>query len=388
MRYCFRALITVMIAACLLPLAPALAGIVAVTPSPTNFNVAMNQATAVTINWRIQRSLPPGPASVISNSGTLTIAGTTITINRRLSRPTSGAEQVVIVETLVVPRSLLVRAIKSGAPLTGTYVRIFTEAGTTQVATVTFDVTTGGAASFGISRLDLKFLDDDSRATVREVDSRLRAVARVRFTGTGLLQASWQIATPTSSPGNEIYRPLRLERRQLTGNGDVELISPPLPTSIQGQYLVALIVEEPGLGFDTPRLTYAILPPGAPLAEAAPQSILVSAPAAEGALAPGAKIKWSPSPAVAVYRILLLDPAGEPLAPPQEDLQYGAAVRPATPGEVVAGFYMPGTATEAVLPALVASRLTPGKRYLLQIQALDSAGASIAESRRQEVYWP
>ena len=219
-------------------------------------------------------------------------------------------------------------------------------------------------------------------------NSRLRAVARVRFTGTGLLQASWRIATPTSTPGNEIFRPLRLERRQLTGNGEVELISPPLPTTIQGQYLVALVVEEPGLGFDTPRLTYAILPPGAPLAEAAPQSILVSAPAAEGALAPGAKIKWSPSPAVAVYRILLLDPAGEPLAPPQEDLQYGAAVRPATEGEVVAGFYMPGTATEAVLPALVASRLTPGQRYLLQIQALDGAGAPIAESRRQEVYWP
>lgn len=388
MRYCFRALIAAILAACLLPLPPALAAIVTVTPSPINFSLAMNQATAVTINWRIQRTIPPGPANVISNNGTLTIAGTTITINRRLSRPTAGAEQVVLVETLVVPRSLLVRAIKSGAPLTGTYVRIFTEAGTTQVATVTFDITTGGGASFGISRLDLKFLDDDSRATVRTVDSRLRAVARVRFTGTGLLQASWRIATPTSTPGNEIYRPLRLERRQLTGNGEVELISPPLPTSIQGQYLVALVVEEPGLGFDTPRLTYAILPPGAPLADAAPFSILVSAPAAEGALALGTKIKWSPSPAAAVYRILLLDPAWEPLAPPQEDLQYGAAVRPAAPGEVVAGFYMPGTSTEAVLPALVASRLTPGQRYLLQIQALDSAGLPIAESRRQEVYWP
>ncbi len=388
MRYCFRALIAAMLATWLLPLAPAVAALVTVTPSPANFSLAMNQATAVTINWRIQRVTPPGPANVISNNGTLTIAGTTITINRTLSRPTRGAEQVVLVETLVVPRSLLVRAIKSGAPLTGTYSRIFTEAGTTQAASVTFDITTGGGASFGISRLDLKFLDDDSRATVRAVDSRLRAVARVRFTGTGLLQASWRIATPTSTPGNEIYRPLRLERRQLTGNGEVELISPPLPTSIQGQYLVALIVEEPGLGFDTPRLTYAILPPGAPLAEATPLSILVSAPAAEGALALGTKIKWSPSPAVAVYRILLLDPAGEPLAPPQEDLQYGAAVRPVTVGDVVAGFYLPGTAKEAGLPALVASRLTPGQRYLLQIQALDGAGLPIAESRRQEVYWP
>jgi hypothetical protein len=64
------------------------------------------------------------------------------------------------------------------------------------------------------------------------------------------------------------------------------------------------------------------------------------------------------------------------------------AVRLATPGEMVAGFYMPGTATEAVLPALVASRLTSGQRYLLQIQALDAAGRPIAESRRQEVYWP
>jgi hypothetical protein len=203
-----------------------------------------------------------------------------------------------------------------------------------------------------------------------------------------LLQASWQIATPTSTPGNEIYRPLRLERRQLTGNGEVELISPPLPTSIQGQYLVALFVEEPGLGFDTPRLTYAILPPGAPLAQTAPLSIRVTAPAAQAALVPGEKIRWSPSPSAAVYRILLLDPAVAPLSPPQEDLQYGAAVKPVIEGEIVAGFYMPGTTTEAALPALVASRLTPGQRYLLQIQALDSAGTPIAESRRQEVYWP
>jgi hypothetical protein len=390
MRFCLRALIAAALALWLLPLAPAGAGIVSVTPSPFNFNVAMNQATAVTINWRIVRAIPPGPGTVVSSFGTLTIAGTTITINRALSRPTSGAEQVVIVETLVVPRSLLVRAIKSGAPLTGTYVRIFTEAGTTQVATVTFDVTTGGAASFGISRLDLKFLDDDSRATVRATDSRLRAVARIRFTGTGLLQASWQIATPTSTPGNEIYRPLRLERRQLAGNGEVELISPLLPTRIGGQYLVQLVIEDPGIGFDAPRLIYTVLPPGEPVAETAPQSIRVSAPAAAAALSPGTKIAWTPSPAAAVYRILIIEPAGEPLDPPQADLEHGALPHepPAEAGRVVAGFYMPGNATEAALPGLVASRLTGGTRYLLKIQALDGSGVPIAESRPQETFWP
>ena len=387
MRSLLRAAVLALFACWLLPAPTAEAGVITVTASPGSFDLAANEATSITITWRVFRSGGTGNV-LFSNSGSLQLGGTTITVNRRLSRSFTTQQNFVFVETVVVPRSLIVRAIRSGGVITGTYTRIFDDTDFANTGFAGLSITSGGGATFGISRLDLKFLDDDSRATVRTVDSRLRAVARVRFTGTGLLQASWRIATPTSTPGNEIFRPLRLERRQLTGNGEVELISPPLPTTIQGQYLVALVVEDPGLGFDTPRLTYAILPPGAPLAEAAPQSILVSAPAAEGALALGDKIKWSPSPAVAVYRILLLDPAGEPLAPPQEDLQYGAAVRPAAAGEVVAGFYMPGTATEAVLPALVASRLTPGQRYLLQIQALDSAGAPIAESRRQEVYWP
>jgi len=390
MRILLRAFIAAMIAGCLLLPSTTRAAIGTVTASPPTYSLAMNQASAVTITWRIQRTGASTIGGVSSPSGSLTIAGTTITINRPLFRPTSGGESVIIVETLVVPRSLLVRAIKSGGALTGSYVRIFTD-GVTATGVANFNITTGGGADFGISRLTLKFLDDDSRATVRAVDTRLRAAARISFTGTGLLQASWQIATPTSTPGNEIFRPLRLERRQLTGNGEVELISPPLPTTIEGQYLVALLVEDPGLGFDTPQLIYTIIPPGAPLAGPLPQSILVSAPAPEGALATGTSIAWSPSPAAAVYRIVLMEAGDGPLAAPQEDLQYGALpdgkrVRPE--GRIVTGFYMPATVTSAVLPALAASRLTSGQRYLLQIQALDGSGNPVAESRPQEVYWP
>jgi hypothetical protein len=388
MRVLYRALFAVVLSGCLLLPLMATAAINTVVATPPTYNIAMNQASAVTITWRIDRGAPGTTAGVSSPNGLLTIAGTSITINRQLFRPTMGTEDVIIVETLVIPRSLLVRAIKSGGALTGTYVRIFTD-GVTATGVANFNITTGGAADFGISRLTLKFLDDDSRATVRAVDTRLRAVARIRFTGTGLLQASWQIATPTSTPGNELFRPLRLERRQLTGNGEVELISPPLPTKIEGQYLVILSVEDPGLGFDTPRLIYTILPPGAPLAGPLPQSILVSAPTPEGALATGTQIAWSPSPAAVVYRILLIEAVDGPLTPPRADLQYGAPTQPSPlPGRIVTGFYMPATATQAVLPALVANRLTKGQRYLLQIQALDGAGNPVAESRPQEVYWP
>jgi hypothetical protein len=390
MRNLYRALIAGLMAGWLLPAAPATAAVTNVDPMPGSFNLAMDQATAITITWRITRG-GPFVRAVTSDSGDLRIGTTSITINRRLARPINGETSVILVETLVVPRSFLVRATKSGGSLLGDYTRSFFDGDGAAIDGVAIvRVTTGGAASFGISRLTLKFLDDDSRATVRAEDSRLRAVARIRFTGTGLLQAAWQIATPTSTPGNEIFRPLRLERRQLTGNGEVELISPPLPTSIQGQYFVALIVEDPGLGFETPNLIYTILPPGAPLVESPPLSILVSAPAPEGALAPGAKIVWSASATAAVYRIVLIDLPAEPLSAPQDDLQYGAAPEGVSPaeGRVVTGFYMPGTATEAALPALAASRLTSGQRYLLQIQALDGAGTTVAESRLQEVYWP
>src|SRR5262245_53216782 len=218
MRAFLRAFLAAMIAVWL-PAGPAPALVNNVAPSPASFNVAMNQATAITITWRITRVGISGPA-VFSNFGTLTFGGTNLTINRRLTRPiAAGQTNVVIVETVVVPRSLLVNVIKSGGTLTGTYTRTFSDGdGPGIPMSVTLSVNTGGAASFGISRLTLKFLDDESRATVRAVDTRLRAVARIRFTGTGLLQAAWQIATPTSTPGEELFRPLRLERRQLTGD--------------------------------------------------------------------------------------------------------------------------------------------------------------------------
>jgi hypothetical protein len=383
--------LAVALTALLPPIAPAMANINTVTPSPASADVAMNQASAVTIRWIVTRTAPSaGP--VVSTGGTLIVAGTPIAINRTLSRPTVAGETVVLVETLVVPRAAIVRAIKSGGPLTMVYSRIFTEGATTATNTVILTVNTGGAASFGISRLTLKFLDDDSRATVRATDTRLRAVAQIRFNGSGLLQAAWQIATPTSTPGEEIFRTLRLERRQLVGNGEVELISPPLPTNLQGQYFVALAIQDPGLGFDTPRLIYTILPPGAPLAPPVPQSIAVSAPAPAGSLAGAGRIDWSAAPGAAVYRIVLMETVADPLSPPESDLRHGGALAVGdaelVPGPVAAGFYMPATVTEAPLPRITAGRLTGGRRYLLQVQALDPSGAVVAESRPQEVYWP
>jgi hypothetical protein len=392
-------LVSAMLSVWLIAMAPAAAEVTAVDPSPDAFAVTMDQASSVRITWRIQRS-GASTGAVSSDRGQLIIAGRTISIGRRLVRRITNEPSVVIVETLLIPRSVLVELAKSGGSLTGVYRREFTDGdggdgGGVAAATTSIEITTGGGADFGISRLDLKFLDDDSRATVRAEGSRLRATARIRFTGSGLLHATWQVATPATTPGEEIFQPLRLERRQLSGNGAVELVSPYLPTSMQGQYLVALTVRQPQLGFDTPRLIYTILPTADPQVQSAPGSLLayavreirVAAPAVNTVLDPATKIVWLPVGSAAVYRISLVDPGLQDVAP-QPDLRYGAPPNEsAVASPPVAGFYVPGTTAEAVMPAAVVGRLTSGRGYLLQIQALDSAGVVIAESIPLQVYW-
>jgi len=394
-------LVSAMLSVWLISIMPAAAEVTAVDPNPDAFAVTMDQASSVRITWRIQRS-GASTGAVSSDRGQLIIAGRTISIGRRLFRRITNEPSVVIVETLLIPRSILVELAKSGGSLMGVYRREFTDGdggdggGGIVTATTSIEITTGGGADFGISRLDLKFLDDDSRATVRAEGSRLRATARIRFTGSGLLQAAWQVATPATTPGEEIFQPLRLERRQLSGNGAVELVSPYLPTSMQGQYLVALTVRQPQLGFDTPRLIYTILPAADPQVQSAPGSLLayavreirVAAPAVNTVLGPATKIMWLPVGSAAVYRISLVDPGLQGVATPQPDLRYGAAPNEsAVASAPVAGFYVPGTTAEAVMPAAVVGRLASGRGYLLQIQALDSAGAVIAESIPLQVYW-
>ena len=124
MRSLLRAAVLALFACWLLPAPAAVAGVITVTASPSSFDLAANEATSITITWRVFRSGGTGNV-LFSNSGSLQLGGTTITINRRLSRSFTTQQNFVFVETVVVPRSLIVRAIRSGGVITGTYTRIF-----------------------------------------------------------------------------------------------------------------------------------------------------------------------------------------------------------------------------------------------------------------------
>ena len=111
-----------------------------------------------------------------------------------------------------MPISVILRARKLG--LTSFfYVREFTStegAGSSVNAEVILRITGGGAASFGISREALSFTDGTIFKIV-DIKTPLKVLSEVNFQGTGLFQATWEVATPASSAGTPIYIPLRTD---------------------------------------------------------------------------------------------------------------------------------------------------------------------------------
>ncbi|VAW55047.1 hypothetical protein MNBD_GAMMA05-222 [hydrothermal vent metagenome] len=90
-----------------------------------------------------------------------------------------------------------------------------------------------------ITRETLRF-NDNSTVKFIKPNTPLTAVAELKFTGTGLLDAFWEYATPSSTTGRAIFIRMNSIRRYLGAGGRVILQSPPLPTDITGQYLVRL----------------------------------------------------------------------------------------------------------------------------------------------------
>lgn len=90
-----------------------------------------------------------------------------------------------------------------------------------------------------ITRQSLRFSDNSTRKLI-ETKTKISAVAELKYTGSGLLDAFWEYVSPLSSTGRLVYTPLYTVRRYLGIGGRVILQSPPLPTSATGQYILRL----------------------------------------------------------------------------------------------------------------------------------------------------
>lgn len=353
--------------------------------SPSQVTVGPNGG-AVSLTWRVNRSQPRDPfGSTVPVSDTtrstevrITLGGQTLLSQPRLlarttSIPPDSSETLVFRETLSLPPSVA-RALAQGSGQPALIIRTFQDSGAAATQTARLSPG-GGQALLAVQRIDLQF-ETGSRTQVVARDGGLRAVADVRFSGSGLLQAEWQVSVADGLRGSGRFRTLALVRRPLlsSGTGRLRLFSPPLPTEAAGLYEVALVVTEPDSLTERSAIRYFVTPSALPPVA----DIDLLSPADGSALTEATLFSWRGLPNAAAYQIeVFADDGASPGDTPQVPLLRDGAPSATAP---LSGRVVSGTETQTRLSQLSLRHLPLGQDYRWRLRALGSSGEVIGVS--------
>ena len=370
------------------------------TVSPPVQNISLAGGTTVQLVYNMTANnavVANGPITVSSTQAVFRNGCTGSTVLRTINTTISSTRNAVgvvatftIGETVQIPADLVRSAQAAGFDQLA-YVRTFTDTGTQVPAIVpfcaTFPITSSAAAAFAVTRVALSF---DDGAPVRIVDpkARVHAQAEIRFNGTGLLQASWEVAGPTSTAGEAFFRTLATVRQYFAGGDRLTLAGPDLPTETSGLYLVRLRITDPAPDFEQPVIRYFVSSGKA--GERLPQQPLgLVAPPNGAVLAPDTQFAWEPVRGARAYQIELY---AKPRLPGDALPDLGRdpdAAPPALPqGPPLTGLLVPGAQSRASLGAASRGHLPPGQSFLWRIIAIGGDGSVLGESAMRELRTP
>jgi len=352
----------------------ALADINQVTTSPANVEVTVSGGgNILNVTWRVARTEPssvPVTRLVSSNRATLRINGSTIaTLNGPLSKNSgnlfgNATEVVTLSETLSI-NTTLARKIADAPAGSVSILRSFTDTLSSASGGVRVYASLGNNGLLSIRRIELHF-DNDSRTDVVQKGEALRAVAEVNFQSNGLLRGEWRIVDAAGSMGAQHGRVLQVVRQQLvsSGEGKTQIISPPLPTSVNGLHLVSFVVEETDSNIDIPIIRYFVLEN---LTRDIPENITVLTPANNTNVDENTVFSWHPSPGAEAYQLEIFEQAQ--LTP-------------------ITGKIVPATDVKLSLSVLTLENLTLGKTYEWQIRAFGHQGSTLGRTPRMLLHLP
>lgn len=387
---------------------------VVVTPSSTLYNPNFN--TLINVSWNISN----GAGTYRSTSSAFTTTG-----GAQLGASINSSIDITcpnVVTVLCTPRSEefsipanVLTAVSNAGLTTILYRRTFfdtkapanTAIGSFQInfpippAPGASAVPTNVERILHISRETLRF-NDNSTAKFIKPNTRLFAVAELKFTGTGLLDAFWEYATPSSTTGRPIFIRLSLVRRYLGAGGRVILQSPPLPTDITGQYLVRLQILKTlsnpnGVDFTNdlpdglPILRYTIGGKGNAGETYLLPPIKTQFPLNNAFLQADTRFNWQAVKNAKAYQLELYlpDTRKRPMINPSTnlgDISVDDSVienkRPST------GLLIPATETSLALSALSREALKRGQTYYWRIIAIGANGQVLTTSELKEIRTP
>jgi len=371
-----------------LPSTSAFALITNITVSPANTNVPLGGSAAVTVTWTV---FIASTTSFSSPGGTVrddtgNIYGTNSNAIYKTFPLSTAAVPVSVTETFIIPANVIDKAYKAGKT-NFFYSRNFTDVNGSSSWSVTLYIASSSLSGFSISGESLSF-DDHSVLRMAHLSEKLTANAEINYTGTGLLQAVWEVADPVSTQAQPIFRPLMHVRRYLAGSGKQTITSPELPTTMSGLYLLRLRITEPQSGFEQPSLRYFVSS-GKPGEKLPIQPIGVLMPVSRTLLAPDTLFAWQPLPGAFAYQLELYARAmteADKLPDLGGDSGPVSQVLPKTPA--AAGIQITANKTHTTLPATTLSHLKPGHIYLWRVVAIDKKGRTIGVSSIREIRLP
>jgi hypothetical protein len=231
---------------------------------PASGKVPVSRYAVVSINWKVTSNATV-PVTVSSASGEFhagSAGGPLLESARKTIKSTiSNGDTASLAERLYVPAHVVFKAHRMGHTSV-VYVRSFSDGGVSAKGSHALNIRGAAGADFSIQNLSLIF-DDESKQRHTTVGEEIHALATVNFSGSGLLQAVWEVAEPLPGGSDNMgFRSLVLVHRRLVAGDRLILTSPELPTVRAGLHKVRLRITNPAMSEEIPELQYSVkMPP-------------------------------------------------------------------------------------------------------------------------------
>ena len=364
--------------------------ILSISPAISSYLVGSN--LNINANWNFSQ--------IINGTGTISSANAIFTSAQNSNSIIASAGAVLnvtpgafsVAEQFSIPASVITAAQQNN--LTAIYYsRDFVAGvtGTTNRAFIRINlIQPNPQAVLTLQRVALRF-NDNSVSKIVKSGSRISALVEIKYQGSGLLNAMWEIADPTSTQGSQsldrfIFIAKRSVRQYLGAGGRVYIQSPMLPTNFPGNYVLRLrIIQPSSLSFTQPVLRYSVNQDSIGAGKL-PQ-LRITAPGDKTKLQKNGLFHWAAVPGAKAYQLeMYLWDMNARLASELSQRGYDeTTVKDKTPST---GTLVPGNKTSLSLSALSRGQLRHGESYLWRINAIGKNGQVISRSALRQIKVP
>jgi len=273
-----------------------------ITPMPSPLTISRGQTASRSVAYRIQ-GIDVGTDTITSSGGQFYVGAELVGSNSQILTAQMVNSVAVATEALVIPVSVIEAALARHSN-TLTYQRefiggVFPAEG----VEVSIIIMSEAAADFEIKRMDLYFANRRPDITVGRNQKALKAYVDIRYVGTGLLQAFWEVDG----------RVLATVNQYMAFAGNATLMSPDipaLPTFEPGTHVVRFVITSPSPELTVPSIVYFVLPE-----ESGPAVLEQIAPAdGSGLDVLPYEFRWSGTAKAAMYIVRYYsDPEADPV---------------------------------------------------------------------------